>query len=541
MASEILGLFNTPSVQQLRNAALDSSMVSPAQMGQQGLLQQVVSMGQNAGAMMGMGAGQLFGGKVAGEVEAGYINDAIQYAAQKGGTPSEKMGYVAEFLADKPGMGAQYMKAAEEKRKLELQDLQLTAAQRAKREQEAEDKRATDFRAEMAVNPLVLQEDFQKAAQAASQANKPELALQYTKQAQDLAQKAKTTQEKQQEIKSRQTILESFGTDIPDALKERLPTIAATKEGTEFFVSKANESQRKTGLTKIYPNADPSAIALAATSKEATAAALKPILNPDRKMQSVGTNEHGQQVYLEQIGNVEREVVFGLNERGESIKVPNIGKIIKGNLPKDVAEAVSAAIFKAQGVSDARANTEDWQINGQRFISNVGMYEKTKEMMATAGNAYTGSFADQRLALAKIANLLGVGGEPSKMTDSELMEALSSQYVQVIAKTFPGSQSNKELDQLLKSKPNLKQQLPTVLKLLNNIKVEQEADLAAYKTFAAQQVTPSMADFNLKYSEMYGKARKLNELEQKAVKQNNFLSQQDLNMANELRTQLFLK
>ena len=128
MASEILGLFNTPSVQQLRNAALDSSMVSPAQMGQQGLLQQVVSMGQNAGAMLGMGAGQLLGGKVAGEVEASYINDAIQYAAQKGGTPSEKMSYVAEFLADKPGMGAQYMKALEEKRRIDLQELQTQKA-----------------------------------------------------------------------------------------------------------------------------------------------------------------------------------------------------------------------------------------------------------------------------------------------------------------------------------------------------------------------------------------------------------------------------
>ena len=129
MASEILGLFNTPTTQQLRNAYLDKMMVSPAQMGSQGLLQQVVSMGQNAGAMLGMGAGQLLGGKVAGEVEASYINDAIQYAAQKGGTPSEKMSYVAEFLADKPGMGAQYMKALEEKRRIDLQELQTKKAQ----------------------------------------------------------------------------------------------------------------------------------------------------------------------------------------------------------------------------------------------------------------------------------------------------------------------------------------------------------------------------------------------------------------------------
>lgn len=127
MASEILGLFGGQSPQQLRNAALDSMMISPAQMGSQGLLQQVVSMGQNAGTMLGMGAGQLFGGKVAGEVEASYLEDAIK-AGQAGKTPAEKMKLVALALEDKPGMGAQYMKALTEARRLEAEDLTIEEA-----------------------------------------------------------------------------------------------------------------------------------------------------------------------------------------------------------------------------------------------------------------------------------------------------------------------------------------------------------------------------------------------------------------------------
>lgn len=78
MASEILGLFGGQSPQQLRNAFLDSTMVSPQQMAQQGLLQQVVSMGQNAGSMIGAGAGRLFGGKVPGEVEQETIANIYQ-------------------------------------------------------------------------------------------------------------------------------------------------------------------------------------------------------------------------------------------------------------------------------------------------------------------------------------------------------------------------------------------------------------------------------------------------------------------------------
>lgn len=127
MASEILSLFGGQTPQQLRGAALDSMLISPTQMGSQGLLQQVVSMGQNAGTMIGMGAGQLMGGKVAGEVEAAYLEDAIE-AGKAGKTPAEKMKLVAAALEGKPGMGAQYMKALTEARRLEAEDFTMAQA-----------------------------------------------------------------------------------------------------------------------------------------------------------------------------------------------------------------------------------------------------------------------------------------------------------------------------------------------------------------------------------------------------------------------------
>ena len=130
MASEVLSLFGGQTPQQLRGAALDSMMISPTQMGSQGLLQQVVSMGQNAGTMLGMGAGQLLGGKVAGEVEAAYLDDAIKSASgMKDATPSQKMEAVATSLADKPGMGRQYMMALQEARRLKAEEMQMAEAE----------------------------------------------------------------------------------------------------------------------------------------------------------------------------------------------------------------------------------------------------------------------------------------------------------------------------------------------------------------------------------------------------------------------------
>ena len=129
MASEILGLFGGKNPQQLQQDYLSGLMVSPAQMGSQGLLQQLISTGANAGAMMGYGGGRLLGGKVAGEVEASYLDEAVKAGSAVKGTPAEKMQAVADSLADKPGMGKQFMMAQQEVRRLQAEDLQMQKAQ----------------------------------------------------------------------------------------------------------------------------------------------------------------------------------------------------------------------------------------------------------------------------------------------------------------------------------------------------------------------------------------------------------------------------
>ena len=128
MASEILGLFGGKNPQQLQQDYLSGLMVSPAQMGNQSLLQQLIATGANAGAKMGYGGGRLLGGKVAGEVEAAYIDEAVKIGNAVKGTPAQKMKAVADALAEKPGMGKQYLMALNESRRLEAEDLTLEDA-----------------------------------------------------------------------------------------------------------------------------------------------------------------------------------------------------------------------------------------------------------------------------------------------------------------------------------------------------------------------------------------------------------------------------
>lgn len=91
MASDVLTLFNMPSQQELGQRYLDSQMISPAQMGNQGLLQQVVSMGGNAGAGLGYAGGRLFGGATPDQVRAKGIDEAMRTVQGLGLTSDAEM------------------------------------------------------------------------------------------------------------------------------------------------------------------------------------------------------------------------------------------------------------------------------------------------------------------------------------------------------------------------------------------------------------------------------------------------------------------
>lgn len=118
MADSIIGnMFGVKTPQQMQQDYLESMMVNPAQMGSQGLLQQLVSMSGNIGAQLGTGAGRMFGGKAPGEVKSAAIEQALQEVGALGLTSEEeKYNELSKRLAA-AGFGAEAMQAAQEARK----------------------------------------------------------------------------------------------------------------------------------------------------------------------------------------------------------------------------------------------------------------------------------------------------------------------------------------------------------------------------------------------------------------------------------------
>lgn len=141
MATNISGLFGdvTRNPQDYRNEALQGLMVSPAQMGSQGLYQQLISTMGNAGASIGSIGGGLLGGKTAGEVRDSKINDAMQRVSQgKYDTEWAKLDALAKDLAGQ-GMNAEAEKASNRSAELKIQDLNVRKAEKSMQPEQFKD------------------------------------------------------------------------------------------------------------------------------------------------------------------------------------------------------------------------------------------------------------------------------------------------------------------------------------------------------------------------------------------------------------------
>ena len=164
---------------------------------------------------------------------------------------------------------------------------------------------------------------------------------------------------------------------------------------------------------------------------------------------------------------------------------------------------------------DAEESAKAYAQAGDAYTMTIPMIEKLKTVESTINNAFTGAGQNAKLAISKGLSALGVKIS-DRATDTEVADAISAQVVQQIAKVFPGSQSNKELEQLLKSKFNLQQELPTILRLVGSIKDEMLAQTKTYEQMA--NLSPNeRTSFNAKLSQgqNYQKIQQYRDFEKK--------------------------
>jgi hypothetical protein len=135
--------------------------------------------------------------------------------------------------------------------------------------------------------------------------------------------------------------------------------------------------------------------------------------------------------------------------------------------------------FSAQ--SNAKFRQDTWKTAGEAYAAQVPMLSKLDTVLKALPTTTTGSFGNTILAASKFASALGINVDEKRMTDGEYLNAISSQVLQTIAKNFPGPQSDKELAALKLSKFSLTQQLPTIIKIVTDLRMEMGSNVKAYE------------------------------------------------------------
>jgi hypothetical protein len=185
------------------------------------------------------------------------------------------------------------------------------------------------------------------------------------------------------------------------------------------------------------------------------------------KGKTIGLSVDGQQVY--QSGDSQ----YILGPGGQ--RVPYYGRLESKTPKTELKVDLSSAFDKAFTTKEAQDQGEQWAKAGQAYGEASQLSSNLRTMESILGNSFTGKYANFQLGLSK-----ALGGS-EKASNTEVLDALSAQLVLPLAKLLPGSLAVKELDQLIKTKPNIQQQATTIQRLIRDIQRDVRATEITYE------------------------------------------------------------
>ena len=452
MANEFEGLFKTPS--QARDEYLSQYMITPAQQSQQGLLQQVISTMSNAGAGIGYGIGKLAGGSSQQEIEANAVQDAMKRVKQMQlPSPADEFTALSSLLQQNPATQKQASIARQKAFELTKQQEEQQLIQRA-----------ANYRKEIANMPANLSEEEMLAytENASRKYGNPEQALDAVK-----AGYARAAENKR--------------------------VVAATGVLQRAFSIKDKEGN-------VISTMDPAVAALVAKDKELT----NQLLNDRLQVKDIQTKVITDATSVKLVNAV----------TGETIK--EYGKPAGG--AKTSVEVDLGDVFgKAAAAAEGKAWGEAWEKMGLDYAQGASLMPLVKDVASAvnSGQVFAGGLSTQKLALAKFAGALGLPVDEETIKNTELLRTTTARAVQKIARAFPGSQSDKELAQLLASQANFEQNLPTIMRLLSDLTTEMEAQQITYRDLDKLGEKRRTANKNIMYAETLTDLQELKRLNTK--------------------------
>lgn len=358
-------------------------------------------------------------------------------------------------------------------------------------------------------------------------------------------------------IKQRQSLMQSLDLTSPESLKQGIQ--AAMQSNDYTLASELNarlQATAKAALEGRKTEAEIGAkLSEKLTSEQKNAAALADASGKER-----GTPEWTA-VYKESLTGLTAKpgdkISFGTDAEtaakelyGKSFTTLNpeqaaaVNKLVQ---TREIAKKTAGAprtviplgdVFnKIATTKDAENKQAAWKTAGESYTLAVPLLSKLDDLYANLPKTYTGNLANITIQLGKSLSALGVPVDVNKLSNSEYAEAVGAEVVQSIAKNFPGSQSNVELQQLIKSKFNILQELPTIRRILTDVRTKTQAGVLTYEQLSKKpEEERYRADPNLLNGTNYKKLNRLNKLMDKSI--NKTITADEITEAKKLQEEL---
>jgi hypothetical protein len=248
------------------------------------------------------------------------------------------------------------------------------------------------------------------------------------------------------------------------------------------------------------------------------------------KIKQVGLSDDGRQVY--QSGTEQ----FILGPQG---KIPYYGKL-ESKQTKTEITGLDKVFDKAFTIAEGKDQAEAWKTAGIAYQDASKVNRNLREMESVVGSAFVGPYGSLKAGVSRVFG----GGK--RLSDTEVLDALSAELVIPMAKLFPGSLAVKELQELIKTKPNVSQSEPTILRLINKIQQDVKAGEITYEAGERYRAKNEgkIQGFNPNIAN--NRATRFVEIEQKlkknrATNPNYMLSAEETKEAEKIATELSLK
>ena len=297
--------------------------------------------------------------------------------------------------------------------------------------------------------------------------------------------------------------------------------MAALAKAQELEKNQADIAAKKAQAVKDLREQDPKMRIAVAALPNSTSASIQAFMASG----NIGDLERIDKTIAPPTDFIGKAVELGFGEKSKygdytPAQVKAVNEILLANETRKRAAGVQpvqdiARILEAQGAKDTSAEqAKAFGKAGEVYKTQVTLVPKLEKVITALPDTFTGKFSGAVTQFGKALAGAGIPIDTTKISNTEYVNSVTAQLVRMIARDFPGSQSNAELQQLLLSKPSTEQEYNTMLSLLKDVQKEMKAGTKTYERIAKKPYAERFkTDYNAEIGQTYKALQRYSELE----------------------------